>query len=76
MQSQFNQESEKNKLTKNVNQTQRLIYIHSQLALNHECFIEIPIDTNDKTIIDINENTKFTNIHKNELIFLFTPFHI
>jgi hypothetical protein len=52
------------------------LYIHNKLALNCECFVEIPIDTTTHyTIVDANEvcdfaKGNFKNIRKNELIFL------
>jgi hypothetical protein len=44
------------------------LYIRSKLAETRDCFVEIPMDTNHYTKID--EEIDFTNIGKNELIFI------
>ena len=62
--------------TKNVNHLKWKNYIRSELALNFDYFIEIPIDRNtDSTIVNTNKvfdltKGEFTNIDKNTLMFL------
>lgn len=63
-------------LTTDVNYLKWKNYIRSKLALNWDCFIEIPMDNNTHcTIVDTNEvfdlqKGDFTNIGKNTLMFL------
>lgn len=63
-------------LTTDVNHLKWKNYIRGKLALNGDCFVEIPMDyTTDFTIVDTNkvfdlQKGEFTNIEKNTLLFL------
>jgi hypothetical protein len=49
------------------------VYITSKLAENRDYFVEIPMDImSDYTKIEASEGSDFTNIRKNELLFIIT----
>jgi hypothetical protein len=76
MQNQYNKNRGQIILTTDVNHLKWKNYIRSQLALNSDCFVEIPIDNNTEcTIVDTNkvfdlQKGEFINIEKNTLLFL------
>jgi hypothetical protein len=76
MQKQTNHERGEIILTTDVAHLKWKNYIRSKLALNWDCFVEIPIDNNTHcTAVNTNEvfdfiKGDFTNIKKNEFIFL------
>ena len=76
MENEYILDRQKNILTNAVNLVKWKNYIRSELALNFDYFLEIPIDNNtDCTIVDTNKvfdltEGDFTNIEKNTLMYL------
>lgn len=76
METHYIQDRQKNILTNAVNIVKWKNYIRSELALNSDCFVEIPIDNNTEcTIVDTNKvfdltEGDFTNIEKNTLMYI------